>query len=107
MKEQRVALIIHHRLEIQVGRGGGLPAQIKALAIFRDVAEARKNIGAVVGRGVVLVIIFDFGFTPVAQMQIDIRPRARTARGRDNPRVLCRPPHRRDTSCRCPANTAP
>ena len=79
MHEQRVALIIHQRLQIQIRRGRGLPAEIKPLAILRDAAVKRQPVCAGIGPRVVLIIIFNRRVAPLAEVQIDIRPRAHAA----------------------------
>ena len=76
MQHQRVALVIHLRLEVQVGERGGLINRVKPLPIRGDVPKQRQIIGALVRILVVHIVIFERGLAPAVQMQVQFRPGA-------------------------------
>ena len=79
MQYKRVALIIHQRLDIQVGERRCLISEVKSLAIFGDGSEERQIVCALVRLLVVQIIIFERGISPTTQMQVQIGTHTRAA----------------------------
>ena len=76
---QRVGLVIDERLQIQIRRRRRLPSALENLTVFRNRAELWERVRARVRLLVVQIIILQPDLTPLAEVQIHVRPQAHAA----------------------------